>query len=91
MMAEAVHSIFDRDALQALVDTVSSADSADRLDTLKAAITTHGGRWDLPSEPDGYHPVLMSAQIFGICAFAQSLEELPVNWLHAARNALAGE
>lgn len=53
-----------------------------RLDVLKSAVITSGGRWDLPSAKQGaYDPFLMSIQVFGVYAMADNLEELPRNWM----------
>lgn len=77
-------------ALGALVDALAALPAAHRLDALKRAVITNGGRWDLPSELPGiYRPALVSLQVFGVHAMAETLEELPRNWMRAARNVLA--
>ncbi len=62
-----------------------------RLTILKRAVVAHGGRWDLPSEVSGvYEPALISLQVFGVHAMAETLDELPRNWMQAAANILDG-
>jgi hypothetical protein len=62
-----------------------------RLIILKRAVVAHGGRWDLPSEVSGvYEPALISLQVFGVHAMAETLDELPRNWMRAAANILDG-
>lgn len=81
---------YDTALLRALVDEMAAVPPDRRVEALKRAVIEHGGRWDLPSDKPGvYQPVLLSAQVFGVCAFAETIEELPVNWLRAAENALA--
>ncbi len=83
---------FDRASLEDFVSTLKSTPPADRLGALNRAVIEHGGRWDMPSdEPGLYQPIMVSAQVFGICAFASDVDELPRNWLRAAENALAWE
>lgn len=66
---------------------VSSQES--RLEILKRAVIAHGGRWDLPSDASGvYRPSLISLQVFGVHAMADTLDELPRNWMRAAQNIL---
>ncbi|WP_428545687.1 hypothetical protein [Profundibacter sp.] len=62
-----------------------------RLEILKRAVVAHGGRWDLPSDVSGiYEPALLSLQVFGVHAMAETLDELPHNWMQAAANILEG-
>jgi len=62
-----------------------------RLEILKRAVVAHGGRWDLPSDVSGvYEPALLSLQVFGVHAMAESLDELPRNWMRAAANLIEG-
>jgi len=62
-----------------------------RLEILKRAVVAHGGRWDLPSDVSGiYEPALLSLQVFGVHAMAETLDELPRNWMRAAANILNG-
>ena len=62
-----------------------------RLEILKRAVIAHGGRWDLPSDSLGvYQPALISLQVFGVHAMADTLDELPRNWMRAAGNILEG-
>jgi len=62
-----------------------------RLIILKRAVVAHGGRWDLPSEVSGvYEPALLSLQVFGVHAMAETLDELPRNWMRAAANIIEG-
>lgn len=78
--------------LRALVDEMAAVPPDRRVEALKRAVIEYGGRWDLPSDKPGvYQPVLLSAQVLGVFAFAETIEELPVNWLRVAKNALAGE
>jgi hypothetical protein len=80
----------DTAALGALTDALTGLSAAQRLDALKQAVIRNGGRWDLPSELPGiYRPALVSLQVFGVYAMAETLEELPRNWMRAARNVLA--
>ena len=83
---------YDTALLRVLVDEMAAGPPDRRVEALKRAVIEHGGRWDLPSDKPGvYQPVLLSAQVFGVFAFAETIEELPVNWLRTAKNALAGE
>ena len=62
-----------------------------RLEILKQAVVAHGGRWDLPSDVSGiYEPALLSLQVFGVHAMAETLDELPCNWMRAAANIIKG-
>ena len=62
-----------------------------RLIILKRAVVAHGGRWDLPSDISGvYEPALISLQVFGVHAMAETLDELPRNWMRAAANIIEG-
>ena len=62
-----------------------------RLIILKRAVVAHGGRWDLPSDVSGiYEPALISLQVFGVHAMAETLDELPRNWMRAAVNIIEG-
>ncbi len=80
----------DTTALGALLATLAALPAAQRLDALKRAVIRNAGRWDLPSEfPGIYRPALVSLQVFGVHAMAETLEELPQNWMRAARNVLA--
>lgn len=80
----------DPDAMRAMVDLLKPLQTDERLQAIERAVKDHGGCWDLPSEkPDAYRPVLMSVQLFGICAFASTAEELVINWIRAAENVLA--
>jgi len=83
---------FDRAKLADFVAHMKYTPPPDRLGMLKRAVIEHGGRWDMPSdEPGLYQPIMVSAQVFGICAFASDVDELPRNWLRAAENALSME
>lgn len=83
---------YDTALLRALVDEMAAVPPDRRVEALKRAVIEYGGRWDLPSDKPGvYQPVLLSAQVLGVFAFAETIEELPVNWLRVAKNALAGE
>jgi hypothetical protein len=63
-----------------------------RLEILKRAVIAHGGRWDLPSDVRGiYQPALISLQVFGVHAMADTLDELPRNWMRAAGNILEAQ
>lgn len=63
-----------------------------RLEILKRAVIAHGGRWDLPSDAPGvYQPALISLQVFGVHAMADTLDELPRNWMRAAGNILEAQ
>ena len=79
----------DTSALGALIKALAALPAAQRLDALKRAVIRSGGRWDLPSEISGiYRPALVSLQVFGVHAMAETLEELPRNWMRAALNVL---
>ena len=79
------------DCLAALLRRLESAPPALRLAILKQVAVAHGGSWDLPSDAPGiYDPVMPSIGVLGITAFAETVEELPMNWMRAARNALGG-
>ena len=80
----------DTTALAALIKALAALPAAQRLDALRRAVIRNGGRWDLPSELPGiYRPALDSLQVFGVHAMAETLEELPRNWMRAAPNVLA--
>ncbi len=80
----------DTAALAALVDALAALPADQRMEALKRAVIRNGGRWDLPSELPGiYRPALVSLQVYGVHAMAETLEELPRNWMRAARNVLA--
>ena len=74
-----------------LLDDLRVSPQEARLEILKRAVIAHGGRWDLPSDVRGvYQPALISLQVFGVHAMADSLDELPRNWMRAAANILEG-
>ena len=80
----------DTAALAKLIDALAALPADQRLEALRRAVIRNGGRWDLPSELPGiYRPALVSLQVFGVHAMAETLEELPRNWMRAARNVLA--
>ncbi len=80
----------DTAALAELIDALAALPADQRLEALKRAVVRHGGRWDLPSELPGiYRPALVSLQVYGVHAMAETLEELPRNWMRAAQNVLA--
>jgi hypothetical protein len=79
-------------AVSRLMAALATTPPDERLPALKRAVLAHGGRWDLPSELTGtYRPALVSLQVFGVHAMAASLDELPRNWMRAARNVLEAE
>lgn len=79
----------DIDMITTLVADLKTAPIEKRLEVLKSAVITSGGRWDLPSAKQGvYAPLLMSIQVFGVYAMAENLEELPRNWMQLAANIL---
>lgn len=72
-----------------MLDDLKVTQQEARLEILKRAVITHGGRWDLPSDARGiYQPALISLQVFGVHAMADNLDELPRNWMRAAANIL---
>ncbi|WP_457650848.1 hypothetical protein [Profundibacter sp.] len=79
----------DPDAVQALVDQLKPLRAEERLHVLERAVMDHGGIWDMPAKmPDVYQPVLMFVQVFGITAFAETAEELAINWMRVAEGVL---
>lgn len=79
----------DIDQIATLVADLEFTPIEEQLEVLKAAVITSGGRWDLPSAKQGvYDPLLMSIQVFGAYAMADTLEELPRNWVKTASNIL---
>lgn len=84
--------ITDQDRLQIAVDLLKSIMPDNRLNALYKLVTRNGGRWDLPHDAGhrSYRPIMVSAQLFGVTAFADTVEELPQNWLRAAENTLKG-
>jgi len=74
-----------------LLDDLKVTPQETRIEILKRAVIAHGGRLDLPSDVRGvYQPALISLQVFGVHAMADSLDELPRNWMRAAANILEG-
>lgn len=72
-----------------LLDDLKDTPQETRLETLKRTVIAHGGRWDLPSDALGiYQPALISLQVFGVHAMADTLDNLPRNWMRAAGNIL---
>ncbi len=81
----------DTDRIAELLAELDVSAQCHRLEILKQAVVAHGGRWDLPSEVSGvYEPALFSLQVFGVHAMAETLDELPRNWMRAAANILDG-
>jgi len=75
--------------IRALLAELEMTPQARRMDALKEAVIEAGGRCDLPSDaPGAYNPALLSVQVFGIYAMAETLDELARNWMRAARNML---
>ena len=75
--------------IAALVADLEITPIEERLEVLKTAVIASGGRWDLPSAKQGvYDPILMSIQVFGVYAMADTLEELQRNWVKTASNIL---
>lgn len=75
--------------IAALVADLELTPIEKRLEVLKSAVITSGGRWDLPSAKQGvYEPILMSIQVYGVYAMADTLDELPRNWVRLAANIL---
>lgn len=78
--------------LRSLLNKVGGARADVRLPILKQAAMQYGGDWDLPADsPDVYDPVMPSISVLGVTAFAETVDELPFNWMRAARNALGEE
>lgn len=77
------------------VDALERMEPEARVLALKNLADNNGGRLDLPSEargPDGapiYDPLIKSVEVFGVYAMADKLDELPKNWMLAARNILS--
>jgi len=81
----------DISQIACLLDDLKVTPQETRLGILKHAVIAHGGRWDLPSDALGiYQPALISLQVFGVHAMADTLDELPRNWMRAAGNILEG-
>ena len=81
----------DISQIACLLDDLRVSPQEARLEILKRAVIAHGGRWDLPSDALGiYQPALISLQVFGVHAMADTLDELPRNWMRAAGNILEG-
>jgi hypothetical protein len=51
-------------------------------------LCVNNGLWCVPEDPRDYRPVLFEVHLFGVTAIAPDPEELPANWLRAARNML---
>ncbi|MFT5615273.1 MAG: hypothetical protein ACI8Q6_002558 [Granulosicoccus sp.] len=82
----------DISQITCLLDDLKACRHEVRLEILKRAVIAHGGRWDLPSDTLGvYQPALISLQVFGVHAMADTLDELPRNWMRAAGNILEGD
>lgn len=86
-MAEA-DMMSDLDRLRAAVELLGRATTGERLGVLQRLVTVNGGRWDLPHEGGRrpYNPIMVSAHLFGVTAFADAPDELAMNWLRAATN-----
>jgi hypothetical protein len=78
--------------LRATIELLEYVAPQNRLMALQNLVVNNGGRWDFPSvaqKPDGtpvYQPAIMEAQLFGVFAMAENLDELPKNWISAAGN-----
>jgi len=82
----------DLGQIACLLDDLKVTPREARLEILKRAVIAHGGRWDLPSDALGvYQSALISLQVFGVHAIAETLDELPLNWMRAAGNILESE
>ncbi len=87
-------SRIDVSRLEAAIELLEGISGAAQLLALKNLIINNNGRWDLPSaakRPDGkpvYDPALVSVELFGVYAMSDEADELPTNWLRAARNIL---
>ncbi|OWV40410.1 hypothetical protein [Mameliella alba] len=51
-------------------------------------LCVNNGLWCAPEDARDYRPVLYEVQLFGVPALAETPEELPANWLRAARRIL---
>lgn len=56
---------------------------------MQQLVISSGGTWDLPhSDPEIYKPLLCSMQLAGVHAYSKSADELPAEWMKAARAAI---
>lgn len=81
----------DLDRIAGAVDQLEQSVPARKLTVLRYLATHNGGRFDLPSAAGGYDPIIKSVELFGVYAMAEDAEELPKNWIKAARNILQAE
>lgn len=78
--------------IAAAVDALERVDPEARLLALKNLSDNNCGRMDIPAMTDGaliYNPLIKSVEVFGVYAMADDLDELPKNWILAARNILS--
>jgi hypothetical protein len=86
----------DISRIAAAVQLLETTKPGDRFDALRDLALSNGGRCDLPGEARGddgdplYDPILKSIEVFGIYAMADTIDELPQNWMLCARNVLSG-
>lgn len=73
--------------LRGAVDLLEQVDPDARLSALEN-LAINNGTWSVPEDPRGYHPVIFEIQILGVPALSDTAEQLPANWLKAARNIL---
>lgn len=83
-----IATAIDLPRLQSALDLLQRCSHEGRLLQLKNLVLNNGGIWTVPEAPCGYTPVLYEAQLFGVPAFADRDQDLPVNWMRAARNLL---
>lgn len=79
----------DIDQIADLIADLEITPIEEQLEVLITTAHASGGRCDLPSAKRGiYDPILVSIQVFGVYAMADTLEELPRNWARTAANIL---
>ena len=72
------------------VQRLEQFDRARQLSELKALCEQYGV-WTIPLDGSNYSPVLYEISLFGVAALTDRIEQLPRNWIRAAKNILRAE
>lgn len=80
---------YDTARLRAAVEALELCLPDSRLLHMRTLCIAHGGLWPIPEGLEKFPPVLFEVSLHGVTALAQTAENLPRNWIRAARAILS--
>ena len=82
-------SSVDAARVRVALELLGGVSSDARLTQMANLVVNNGGVWSVPVRPSAYKPHLFEARLFGISAFGESPDDLPLNWIRAAEAVLS--